>query len=108
MTEQRAKALGGMERLTGLLREGARTAASIERMAAAGHRLQLPVQLSARALFAKHDRGLLAGVRSQRRVSGSDSESQNDGALQHANVVRLIQRFAATAKVKRWLRLRRM
>ena len=101
MTEQRGKALGRMERLTGLLRKGARTAASIERIAAVGRRLRLPVQLSARALFAKHDRGLFAGAQSQGRVGGVGSESQVDGGREHASIARLIQRFAATAKAMR-------
>ncbi len=101
MTEQRGKAIGCMERLTGFLRKGARAAASIERIAGLGHRLALPAQLSARALFAKHDRGLFARVRSQGRVGGVSSESQIDGAREHANIARLIQRFAATAKAMR-------
>jgi hypothetical protein len=101
MTEQRGKALSRIERLTSLLRKGARTAASIQRIAAAGHRLQLPVQLPAHALFAKHDRGLFAGVRSQGRVGGVGFESQIGGAREHANIARLIQRFAATAKAMR-------
>ena len=90
-----------MERLTGLLRKGARAAASIERIAGVGHRLQLPVQLPARALFAKHDRGLWVGARSQGRVSGIGSESQIDGAREHASMAQMIRRFAATAKAMR-------
>jgi hypothetical protein len=101
MTEQRGRALSRIERLTSFLRKGARTAASIERIAAAGHRLQLPVQLPARALFAKHDRGLFAAMRSQGRVGGVGPESQIDGAREHASIARLIQRFAATAKAMR-------
>ena len=90
-----------MERLTGFLRKGARAAASIERIAGVGHRLALPAQLSLRALFAKHDRGLFAGARSQGRVLGVGSESLLDGAREHASIARLIQRFAATAKAMR-------
>jgi len=98
MTELRGKALSRMERLTGLLRKGARTAASIEKIAAVGHRLKLPVQLHPRPLFAKHDRDLFAGGQSQGRVGGVGSESQVDGAREHASIARLIQRFASTAK----------
>jgi hypothetical protein len=101
MTEQRGKALGRMERLTGFLRKGARAAASIERMAGVGDRLELPAQLHPRALFARHDRGLLAGVRSQGGVGGGGSENQIDGARGHASMARLIQRFAAAAKAMR-------
>jgi hypothetical protein len=101
MTEQRGKALGRVERLTGFLRKGARAAASIERIAAVGHRLELPVRLPVPALFAKHDRGLFAAMRSQGRVGGVGPESQIDGAREHANIARLIERFAATAKTMR-------
>lgn len=90
-----------MERLTGFLRKGAQTAASIGRIGAVGHRLQLPVQLPARAFFAKHDRGLFAGVRNQGRVGGVGSESQIDGAREHASMAQLIRRFAVTAKAMR-------
>jgi len=90
-----------MESLTSLLRKGARTAASIERIAAVSGRLRLPVQLSARALVAKHDRSLFAGARSQGRVASVGSENLVDSGREHATIARLIQRFAATAKAMR-------
>jgi hypothetical protein len=98
MTEQRGKALGRMESLTSLLRKGARTAASIERIAAVNGRLRLPEQLSARALSAKRDHGLLGGARNQGQVASVGSENLVDSGREHASVARLIQRFAATAK----------
>jgi hypothetical protein len=98
MTEQRGKALGRMESLTSLLRKGARTAASIERIAEVSRRLRLPVQLSARALAAKHHRSLLAGARRQGRVASVGTEDLIDRGREHANIARLMQRFAATAK----------
>jgi hypothetical protein len=101
MTEQRGKALGRMKRLTSLLRKRARTAASIERIAAVSHRLQLPMQLSARALLARHDRSLFAEARSQERVPSVAFESPFDGGREHASIAQLIRRFAATAKVMR-------
>ena len=101
MTEQRGKAPGRMESLTSLLRKGARTAASIERIAAVSGRLRLPVQLSARALVAKHDRSLFAGARSQGRVASVGSENVVDSGREHASIARLIRRFAATAKSMR-------
>jgi hypothetical protein len=101
MTEQRGKALGRMERLTSLLRKEARTAASIGRIAAVSHRLKLPGQLPARALLAKHDRSLFAEARSQGWVARVGFESPFDGGREHASIARLIQRFAATAKVMR-------
>ena len=90
-----------MESLTSLLGKGARTAASIERIAAVSHRLRLPVQLSARALVAKHDRGVFAGTRSQRRVASVGSENLVDSGREDGSIARLIQRFAATAKAMR-------
>jgi hypothetical protein len=90
-----------MERLTGFLRKGARAAASIERIAGIGHRLALPAQLSGRALLAKHDRSLFAEARSQGWVARVGFESPFDGGREHASIARLIQRFAATAKVMR-------
>jgi hypothetical protein len=101
MTEQRGKAPGRMESLRSLLRKGAQTAASIERIAAVSGRLRLPVQLSARALLARHDRSLLAGARSQERVGGVGSESPVDSGREHTGIARLIQRVAATAKAMR-------
>ncbi len=97
MTEQRMRGLSRLESVTGFLRKGARTAASIERLAVVGRRLELPV----RAVFAKHDRGRLAGTRIQERVGSVGSESLFDGARQHASIERLIQRVAATAKALR-------
>jgi hypothetical protein len=101
MSEQRRKALGRMERLASFLREGARTAASIERIAAVSRRLRLPAQLSSRALFAKYDRNLFAGAQSQARVPRVGSESMFDGERERAGMARLIRRFAATAKSTR-------
>jgi len=98
MSEQRGEALGRMEKLASFLREGARTAASIERIAAVSRRLRLPVQLSTRALLAKHDHSLLAGARSQGRVANVGSENLVDSGREHARLARLIQRFAVTAK----------
>ncbi len=101
MTGEGRQAFGRIESLTGLLRKGARAGASIEKIAAAGHRLKLPVQLHPRFLFAKHDRGLVAGGQSQGRVGGVGSESQIDGGRERASIARLIQRFAATARAMR-------
>ena len=101
MTEQRGKALGRMESLTSLLRRGARTAASIERIAAVSGRLRLPEQLSARALVANHHRSLFAGARSQGQAASVGSENVIDNGREQANIARLIQRFAATAKAMR-------
>ena len=101
MTEQRGKALGRMESLRSLLRKGARTAASIERIAAVSGRLRLPMQLAARALVAKHHRSLFAGARSQGPIASVGSENLIDSEREHANIARLIRRFAATAKTMR-------
>jgi hypothetical protein len=90
-----------MERLTSFLREGARTAASIERIATVGRRLRVPVQLSARTLFTKVDRNPFAGARSQGRVPRVGSESLFDGERGHADIAQLIRRFAAMAKAVR-------
>jgi hypothetical protein len=97
MTEQGRKAFGDMERVTGFLRKGARTAASIQRAAGVGRRLVLPGP----ALLARHDHGLFAGTRSQARVRGLGSEGLLDGAREHASIAQLIRRFAATAKAMR-------
>ncbi len=97
MTEQRRTALRGIERVTGFLRKGAQTAASMGRIAAVGRRLRLP----APALFAKHGHGLLAGVPSLKRGPRAASGAQVDGGRDHANMAPLIQRFAATAKAMR-------
>ena len=97
MTEQGRKAFGDIERVTGFLRKGARTAASIERAAEVGRRLVLPRP----ALLARHDHGLFAGARSQARVLGLGSEGLLDGAREHASIAQLIRWFAATAKAMR-------
>jgi hypothetical protein len=97
MTEQGRKAFGDMERVTGFLRKGARTAASIQRAAGVGRRLVLPGP----ALLGRHDHGLFAGARSQARVLGLGSEGLLDGAREHASIAQLIRWFAATAKAMR-------
>ena len=91
-----------MERLTGLLRKGARTAASIERIAGVSHRLA-----ASRAAFrcALCWRNTIAVFLRKREARNGFPALVLRARLmawrEHASIAQLIRRFAATAKAMR-------